>query len=155
MKRILEFARAIFISPEFLVLLAGILLVTFGEILLNSMLSRLNGMEAIKYLAAFPVAVLVLSFKDANQLLFPSEEKMDLLSGWQNYWRFKIVVIAACIWAVVYACLAVCSWVFGNPDKSSYALAVLLTSIVGSGVTYWSVFNARIKIREILKGRNS
>jgi hypothetical protein len=154
MHRFIDLCRAILISPECVVATSGLFILSEHSQWLVPIITRLDGAEAIKWTAGVPILVLGLLINDTRELLFPPEdESKNLLSEWPDYWRLKNRFIASLFWSFAFACIGGVSWLVGQPAKSTQALALLITALVGSGVVYWLVYAARIKIREIFRGR--
>ena len=155
MQRKLDLLRAVFVSPEFCVIVYGLYLATADIAAIRHLMSRIEGAEVIKYLALIPVAILALLVKDVQELLSPKDKThADHLNSWPDYWRLKNRVIASLIWSFLFACMAIVAWTVGKPDKNIPAFVCLLASLVGTAFTYWTVYCARIRLLEILRGQS-
>lgn len=152
MKYIIEILRTFFVSPEFVLILMGISLCTTFSQRISSVgewLSDSN--DIIKYVGLLPVLVLIKVFPDAVIVLWPENDKRQLLQNWPSYWKLKIVFYVTLIYASLFGTAGFLTWIikwdFSNKDVIIFV--VQCVSVLGSIIVYLSVYNAKIKVREI------
>jgi len=149
MKKVLEFGRFFFISYEFVVLIFGICLQLLFTTQIQLVVSHVKLQdEPLKFLAAIPAALCIWSFVSGRKLLFPDKDKASILQAWPDYWLLKTGFNAALTWNLIFVVVSVIAWT-GDWKKASAALWIwLLVSLVGSGISSLSIYNAQNHVEE-------
>ena len=151
MKKITEFVRLLLIGPEFVILLAGVVL----EYQFSGGIARwISGSsppdEVIKHLALLPAAAAGWMFLSGRTLLFPEKDAKQLLQSWPDYWKMRIGFDVALIYAIVFAVLGLIAWAMDWKAGKSFPYACLATSLIGAGTCFVTVYRAQQIVNEII-----
>lgn len=151
MKRFIDIARALLISPEALCLVTPFVLWVYwpapAELIATQIKGDLKWGWGVSL--AVPAGFLGTCYTLGTDVLWPQGAGKVLLE-WPNYWMLKSRVIAALIFCAL-ALLIVsvgCYWI--AEAKSSLGAILILAGWLSSAAALASVALARWKIREIL-----
>ncbi len=151
MKRILDFFRALIISPEFLIVLISILLYKTGFQFFTKIGSRIQGEEKIwQFLPSLPFLFSSIVFKYSNRILAPSEKNNKILYKWPLYKHLKNRVYVSILICLLCCLISLYIWFFEDVKDVSIIGVIFFNSILVSGVTALSNFFASQKLKEIL-----
>ena len=159
MKNLKEVILALFVSPEACIILAF----SLGAFVYTKPLEFLatkikDSAEIVKYLALLPVGSMIKVFVDARELLLPQyDDKQRLLQRWPSYWKLKLRFYVAFFYSILFSILGITSWISKWSHLEVLPLALLLCSVIGGAVVYFTIYIARIKEHEIFAefGRDS
>lgn len=104
MTRILDIARCIFISIEFLFIITMMFFfLRFPDALLTIDRTIQASSEAAKYLPGAVIGLMIFSVKTGNEILFPGNSKDKILVEWPMYARLKDRVYCGLMYCVLSA----------------------------------------------------
>ena len=153
MKSLVAYFLATFVSLEFLVGAVAALAIAFLQDEVGSVSSRIpDNQELLKHLALLPSAVLAYSFAEARKLLLSPERSSPVLRDWPDYWKLKVHVKVAVLYAIGFAAEGLVAWSFGYQVYEPVGFVLVVSSIVGAVVVAFSVYTASIELDEILAG---
>ena len=148
MKRLGEYARTFVISPEFVVVLVAAGLLAFAPSLLDGFRDLLKvTAEVAKWVALVPVCLLALTFTNVRKILFPEKDSKDLLHGWEDYWRLRIICNVALTYAILFVVIGVAAWLL-DPVYDGFGFILTLSAVTGAGITFLTVFGAELRMNE-------
>ena len=151
MRILREYFIAVFISPEFLVIIIGIVGINFYRSCTQIAASMVVADEEIvKYFTLLPTAFFVWTSKESKKLLFPSKESAKILQEWNDYWRLKVHFKTALLYSFVFALMGWLVWIFGLKVNNASGFTLLVVSVVGGFITAVTVYFATISEQEIL-----
>ena len=154
MKQVLDTARALIVSPE---LICGLLPFvayaywpSLADVLAKPMKeSLLFGLTA----AALPLGMLGFNYREAHELLWPSESR-DLLLEWPDYPMLRGRVMIALAWCVVALCVSLTAvWMVAVEYYVRLAVTILVGAVLAAAAATATIGLARIRLREVLSGR--
>lgn len=149
--------RALYTLRVFLVSFEALLLVTAGlsglhfqaELQSFAVSLELN-QEAVKYVMFLPMGVGAWVILDCRALLQDDKETVRLLTRWEDYWRLKVHVWIALLYAVIFVVLSLLPWTVKSGISTGAGLLLFVVSLVGQFVLAASVYAARIRVKELL-----
>jgi hypothetical protein len=143
------YIRAGLISFECLIVVCGLGLLAWAPASLGSLLKGIAlGDTARAALVAIPLSCLIFVFNTYRNIMFPEQDKKNLLQEWSGYWQLRVHLNVATVYSVVFLLMVATSYV--TWDKYLVpAFASLLTGMIGSSANCFSVFHAEIKINEM------
>lgn len=151
MKKCIDFLRVLIISPEFCVIAFVITGIIIKPEFLLTILAKTNlTSEIIKYFALVPVGLIVLILREVKFVLYPKEDKVNLLQKWPKYYLLKNRFYVSVLYGAVFVLLGLSTWVFTFNDKT-IMVSLLFGSAIGSAIDYWTVYHAHIIVKEIFK----
>jgi len=149
MKKVLETARFFFVSPEFVVVILGVVMQLSYGVELEQLLEEVKiADEPLKYISAIPVTLCIWSFVSGRKLLFPDKDKVSILQRWPDYWRLRIGFHVALSWNVIFAIAAIIAWGIVLRYSMSIGLMTIVISIIGSAFCSLSVYIAQTRVEE-------
>jgi hypothetical protein len=154
-KKALDIARFYCISPEIAVV-AGVggLYFVYPQLLLAIGQEVARQDSVVQYLAWLPLGLLAVTFRLANEVLRPSDAANSrILYEWPDYWRVKYRSLGAVFFCVVASIISLGTWIFKAHLGMELLGGGLLGAIFMALFATWTQFLARLKIREILEGR--
>lgn len=155
MKTLIEFARFLIISPEFIVLLCSFVLYEFfSDYLISITLSISKNTEMIKHFALVPSFIMIAVFKKAKGLLFPEKDKKEILQSWPDYFKLKLGFEVAILYSIVFAIIGILGWALDWTESSPLPALGLLTALVGSSIVFITIYKAEITINETFVREN-
>lgn len=153
-KRAVEWARALLVSPE-LVSVALILGATYQWPALALRLGSLGRFDEVDgwvlALAAAPLTLVGLTYNSAMKVLRP-ETGREALIEWPDYWRLRIQVLAALIWAGVGALAWMVGGLLVQLDSILAGTAIAISGIASSAVATVTTGLARLEVQDALDG---
>jgi len=153
MKYLVEFLRALVVSPEMLSAIIIIAISVYQPNWVEALGNKVKSDQEIwKFLPAIPFAILAWAVPQSKDILFPSASSSNrLLLDWPSYWILKIRVIVSMLLILfcVFASLAI--WIFKDEASpfiigSVFAISTMVSCVVGC--TLWL---ATINIRQIVE----
>lgn len=143
--------RVFFISFEALVLAGACWIwLAFATEFQRFAASLVLDPEVLKYLGLASLGIAVWIINECRSLLQEDAESARLLTKWEDYWRLKVHFWVAIIYAVIFALLAILSVIAKSWLLSGGGLFCLMFSLLGILVVAFSVYAARIQVKEIL-----
>jgi hypothetical protein len=149
MRKILEVARVFFFSPEFLLVVVGVVVEWFfAEKMANQIAKISISDDLFKWAIAIPGALLCWSLVSGRKLLFPDKDKSNILQRWPDYWILKMCFHVALAWNLIFTIISIYAWMGDWKRPSSSHFVALVISIVGSVICSLSVYNAQTRVEE-------
>lgn len=151
MRKTAEFLRFLVISPEFVILSAGLLLeLQFGDGIARWISGSSPPDEIIKHLALLPVAAAGWIFFSGRTLLFPEKDTKQFLQSWTDYWKLRTGFDVCLVYSVIFGILGLAAWAMDWKSGNSMPYVGLATSLLGSGTCFLTVYRAQQTINEII-----
>lgn len=154
MKRGVEWARALLISPEFAVV-ACVALASFYWPTLARKVGALGQFDKIDgwvlALAAAPLSLIGITYNAAMKVLRPEQGREDLIS-WPGYWRLRIQVLAALTWV----CAGSLAWIVGGllilDGSIVFGAGVAVSGMAAAAIATITTSIARLDVQDALEG---
>ena len=150
MKRIIDVLRAIFISPEFLILFIIVILQAYKAdwfILIGKQFHSNN--EIWKFLPTLPMLFTGLVFKFGKNIRIPLENNKQLYE-WDEYHRITDRVFIGIYISILSSIGAISVWLLIDIISNLYIGIIFISSIGISGFSALTMYLASISIREVL-----
>lgn len=154
MKRILTILRYFFVSPEFLMSVAGLTLFTFWPnwfVWLSERIGRQA--ELLKYFGLLPAALVVYDSQAVKNILLPASDKQTVLQGWGRYWDLKCGGVVGLIYGIIFAVAGFSALLFDWKTPAAHQSALLITSVCGALCVSATLYFTHIKIEELFRGQ--
>ena len=152
MKRFLDIIRFTFVSPEFVLILAGVVLLYVYPLPLSIVGEKISSSDEVwKWLPTFPLLFSGLVFKLSSKVRAPFDKGNRQLYEWYNFSRITDRIFAAYILVCVSVISVISVWLFTEKFTSAVIGYIFLSSVGVSGFVALQVFLASQKIREILE----
>lgn len=152
MKGIGVILRSFFISPEFLVIVAGLMLSALFPNRFLWLSERIGShSDLLKYSGLLPAGLVAYSLKVARSILLPDADKRTVLQGWPRYWEVKCGVGIGMVYSVAFALAGIVTMLFDWKNPMPFQSAVLLTSVTGAVTVSASLFYANIRVEELFR----
>lgn len=110
---------------------------------------ELNG-DVVKYLMFLPVALAVWVFNESRLLLQEDKQTIRILAAWSDYWKLKAHTWTGLLYASVFAVMSLIPWATREGISTGEGLLLFLASFVGQLAVAFSVYAARMKVRELI-----
>jgi hypothetical protein len=153
MKYLVEFLKALVISPEMLSALIILAISIYQPNWVEAIGNKVKSDQEIwKFLPVIPFAILAWAVPQSKDILFPSASSSNrLLLDWSSYWKLKIRVVASMLLILfcVFASLAI--WIFKDEASALVIGFVFGVSTTLSCVVGCSLWLATITIRQIVE----
>ena len=150
MKRLIDIFRAIFISPEFAMLLIIYAVMQYKPewlALVGTQFQTNN--EIWKFLPTLPVLFTSLVFKYGKHIRVPLEKNKRLYE-WDDYHRITDRVFIGIFISVLCSIGAISIWFLTENTSVINLGAIFIASVGLSGFTAFTMYLASISIREVL-----
>jgi len=152
LKELIDSARRIVISPEFLVVALALWVMYEEPQWLTGVSNALSAApDGVKYLAVVPVAVAAWCIQQSRAILFPPEDSKGLLQEWPKFKKLKERVLIGLAYQVVFCTLGIGAWVVSPNLSNGTSIIVMAMAIVGSLFGAITFFLAGIMASEITK----
>jgi|GEM_PF-4360309 len=152
MKRFIDIIRFTLVSPEFVLILAGIVLLYSYPLPLSMVGDKISsGDEVWKWLPTLPLLFAGVVFRFSSKVRAPFDKGNKQLYEWYHYNRITDRLYAAYILVCVSVIAVISVWLFTEKFTSAVLGCIFLCSVGVSGVVAFQVFLASQKIREILE----
>ncbi len=148
--KLLETLRIVFISPEFLAILAIFATYYHVPALFESLGNQFKvNTEIWKFIPTIPLAICGFSIQYAWKILFPLDGAGNtILLQWPNYWKLKLRVITSVIICAVCFLGAISIWIYSNILSPNHIGAIFITisilSIISSNIRLencmWNIY---------------
>lgn len=151
MKYIFEYLRTFVFSFEFLFIILGICFGLWWQKpieILGELLNPTN--EILKHLSFVPLGLGVWCINQSRKLLFPDQNKTEILHEWPDYWKLRVVFNVTFLYSCLFAAAGLFSWLFNFSVKNPLQLSYIIFTILGSLAVTVSVYWARVNLEEIL-----
>jgi hypothetical protein len=130
-------AALLAISPEFFATVGGAIKVSE---------------KVWEYVPVIPLAIFPWSALEAKAVLFPAAPSQNRkLRDWPHYWRLKLRVLIALLWAGIAALCAIYVWMFRTDLTASTIGAGFLGALAVSLITAVSLWLAAVRVKEIVE----
>src|SRR5437879_5098198 len=83
-----------------------------------------------------------------SKLLFPDKDEKAILQKWDRYWQLRATVNVALIYSVIFIFIGLPAWLIGDQTFADAALILMTTAVLGSGITFASVYLADLSVNE-------
>lgn len=149
--RTLYLIRVVFVSVEALVLAGAWLALLYFENELQSLATSLSlNDEVLKYLMLMPILLAAWIIIETRILLQEDKETILILTDWTDYWKLKAHTWACLGYAVVFAFMSLIPWAAKSGIGTGAGLLLFVASLVGQLSLAFSVYAARIRVKEII-----
>jgi len=144
--------RAFFISPEFLISLAGLTLCWWRPTWLLAVSEQIaQRSDVLNYAWLLPAGLLGYDAKVARDILFPAADKETLLQGWQRYGELKSGIVVALVYGLIFAGAGIVAMLFDWKTPDAYQSATLISAVVGALTVSVTLYFAEIKVVELFR----
>ncbi len=152
MKRILTTLRYVFVSPEFLIMVAGLAAFAFCPSWLLWLSGRIGHQaELLKYFGLLPAGLVVYDTTIVKSVLFPGADKNTILQRWQLYGDLKCGGVVALLYGVAFAVAGIAALLFDWQSPAPSQSALLITSVVGALTVSATLYFAHIRMEEVFR----
>ncbi len=152
MKRLLDIIRFTFVSPEFVLVLAGTVLLYSYPLPLSMVGDKISSSDEIwKWLPTLPLLFAGLAFRNSSKVRAPFDKGNKQLYDWYQYNRITDRLYASYILVCVSVVAVISVWLFTKEFTSTMIGYIFLCSVGVSGFVAFQIFLASQKIREILE----
>ena len=152
MKGITAILRSFFISPEFLISVAGLVLCVMWPSWFVWLSERIGRqVELLKYAWLLPAGLVAYDLKVAKGILLPDADKRTVLQGWAHYWELKYAVVAGLLHGAIFAVAGIVTMLCDWKNPAAHQSAVLVTSVSGAVTVSATLFFANIKVEELFR----
>jgi hypothetical protein len=149
MKRFLAILRYFFVSPEFLVVLAGLALANYFPNLFVWLSGRIGQeAEVLKYFGFLPALLVAFNLKLIKNFLFPDADDKKALQNWNQYWNIKTGCAVGLLFSCLLAATGIMALLFDWKSPAAYQSAILITSVVSALTVSATLFHAHIIVEE-------
>ena len=152
MRRILDFFRLVFVSPELVLALLPIAIYAYApdwaDMLLKPMGDGVGwGLSA----AGLSLAMLAFSYKEGFELLSLSGGKKVLIE-WPDYPRLKMRVLIAFVWCLLgaFACVGA-TWMVAKNSQPLLGITFMISGLLSAAAATATIALARFSLRELLR----
>ncbi|WP_150596674.1 hypothetical protein [Pseudomonas fluorescens] len=108
--------------------------------------------EVNKYLMLLPAVLAVWVFNEVRCLLQEDKDILRLLLKWEGYWTLKCHAWVSLFYSVIFVFVSLVPWISKAGIGTGEGLLLFFVAIVGQLLVAFSVYLARIKIKEIIVG---
>ena len=150
MNRLFDILRAIFISPEFVMLLIIYVVIQYKPdwfSLIGTQFQTNN--EKWQYLLTLPVLFTGLVFKYGKNIRVPLDKNKRLYK-WDEYHRITDRVFIGIFISILCSIGVISIWFLINNISTLYIGVIFITSVSISGFSAFTMYLASISIREVL-----
>lgn len=151
MRRILDFFRLVFVSPELVLALLPIAIYVYApdwaDMLLKPMGDGVGwGLSA----AGLSLAMLAFSYKESFELLSLSGGKKVLIE-WPDYPRLKMRILVAFGWCLfgAFACVGA-TWMVAKNSQPLLGITFMISGLLSAAAATATIALARFSLRELL-----
>lgn len=154
-KKILDYIRFIFISPELCIGLAAFFCFTTSPDIVEFMATYLfkNEVDLEHYLKLLilPISVLAMTYKFADNILNPENEaNRKILKEWQSYWMLKNRIYYSLTLSLLSLIGSLIGWYYALNTNLNSGTLILLICWVVSLTSFSTIALGRLQIKEIL-----
>ncbi len=150
MKRIIDILRALFISPEFIILLVIYALLEFKPDWFSLIGTQFKVNDEIrKFAPTLPIIFTGLVFKHGKSIRVPLEKNKKLYE-WNDYYRITDRVFLGIFITLLCSMGAISIWFLTNSISTLYLGVIFIATVSISGFSAFTMYLASISIREIL-----
>lgn len=151
MKQAINILRAIIVSPEMVIIITAMLLLSYSpHWLLRVADSVESNREMLMYLVGIPVSVFVWVFSHSRKMVFPEADARRIFNDWPDYIEYKHVVIVGVLYSACFSIVAISTLAMDWHQSPVVPTIFLMGSILGSATTAFSMYNAEIAVNEML-----
>lgn len=152
MKALLDYARSLFVSLEFLLLLTVVLSLLVRPDLTELIPSKIHlTSDQSKWLALVPLTLLGLTVKASRNLRLPADDNRSLLQKWPKYSSLQLLANISIFYASLFALFAITGWLASEDWIGAWRPLVLIVAAVGGAITYLSIYFAEVRVNELLR----
>lgn len=151
MNRILEFFRAVIISPEMLAVCLPFVVSSYWPEPANFAAQQLASDTKWAFsIAAIPLGLLATTYAFGSDILSPTGGKKVLLA-WPDYWKLKMRIVVAFGYCLLGCGLIVCGVYFVTHQNPVWGGNLAIAGVLCASAALASVALARLTIREIVR----
>jgi hypothetical protein len=156
MTRAMTVFRYVFVSPEFLVIVAGLAFCVLFPTQSVWVSARIGAQsDLLKYFGLLPIGLVVYDSTVVKSALMPDADKRSSFQKWEHYYDFKLGCIVALVYAVIFGITGIACFFFDWNTSMAHQSAFLLTSIVGALTVSATLYFAHIRIEELFRQYSS
>ncbi|MDN5941074.1 MAG: hypothetical protein L0H94_04235 [Nitrospira sp.] len=150
MSRILEFLRAVIISPEMLAGCLPFVVSSYWPEPANFAAQQLASDTKWAFsIAAIPLGLLAATYASGSDILSPTGGKKALLA-WPDYWKLKMRIVVAFGYCLLGCALTICGVYFVAHQSPVWGGTLAIAGVLCAAAALASVALARLTIREII-----
>lgn len=151
MNRILEFLRAVIISPEMLAGCLPFVVSPYWPEPANFAAQQLASDTKWAFsIAAIPLGLLAATYAFGSDILSPTGGKKALLA-WPDYWKLKMRIVVAFGYCLLGCALIVCGVYLVAHQIPVWGANLAIAGVLCAAAALASVALARLNIREIVQ----
>jgi len=140
------------ISPEMgILLLAMACSVFFGSRIALALSASSVSDAKLRFLIGAPIGCFMFALKDVKEVLFPDAANRHLLHEWPDYPVLQGTCYIGLAYLLLFMGIAAAFYIFPISPKSALGAPALAASIVGSIVSYFTIFHAKNTVRHLLE----
>ena len=151
MSKVKDVLRFLFISPEFMILLAiaGVYL-TYPDPLSWVGAALKANSDALAYWPTIPIGLTVYAFSRGGKLLHPREAESNRdIYDWPDFWRLKSRVIASVVICSLASLLALFTWLAADQlSMAAIGIGAVLSMSIAATSTFL-LYLAWLRMREL------
>ena len=153
MIKLLELAKLIFISFEFLFLVILIAVLHYYPNIFEYVGNHFKTNNDIwKFLPTIPLLICGFSIKYAWKILMPIDSGSNrILHEWPNYWKLKYRVILSIFICITCTALSVIMWMFSSSLSAGTIGATFFGSCLIALIVAFNQLLAAFKVRELME----
>ena len=151
-EHIRQIAITALISPELLVLLLAVACgALFGSHIATAMQSTAVSDAHLRFVIAAPISLLLLGLNGAKEILFPDTANRHVLHTWPDYPLLQDTYYIGLAYLLIFTAIAAGFYISPISPKSAFGTPMLSASVLGSIVSYATLFHAKNTVRHILE----
>jgi len=148
--RVFYYLRTFFVSLECLcIALSSFIYLCWGEKFDRTFENAVLNADAVKWIAALPVALCVWTIKEARDIPYPDEKSARILNKWPDYWKLKAHFYVGLLFCILFLIPLLFIWLF-NWLESFKGMWIYFTLVFSLLVNAASFYLAKIKLKSIL-----
>ena len=148
--KIIYYFRVIFISYEFVSLLASLIAYLYFKNAINGYISSLTiNEEGMKWAVAYPVSISIWMLKEGISIIFPGDEINKTLHKWDKYWMLKAHFNIGVFYAIILTIPCLYLWLTSKL-VTPWGVYLFSACALSISLSAFSFFGARIKVKELL-----
>lgn len=152
MKALSAILRAVFISPEFLVIVAILGVWRWRPDILELAAKQVaSSGEILRYLGLLASGLLAYDISVAKGILLPDDDKLNALQRWEKFAALKVCVSVGLVYALIFAALGIIASMLDWSHSGAFHGAAILVSVLGAGITTGSFIVAQFNIAILIR----
>lgn len=151
MIRVFYFLRVFLFSLETIIIFGGVLVNDYFAASVQSLANAITLHENLEnYLMVAPVAVGIWIFLEIRNLLQEDNNRINILTGWDGYWKLKTHTRVAITYSIIFVSMSLVPWCSEFSLKTRVGFSFFIIGLLGQLCVALSVYIAHIQIKEII-----